>query len=81
MKQYEVYWRTFLLGILTMTERHHKYELSDIVSDVARNVLLDSRFTKPYDGEPLSFFEAYVESIGETGLSDYHDDQYRLKEI
>lgn len=81
MKQYEVYWRTFLLGVLTVTEERHKYELSDIVSEVAKNVLLDPLFTMPYDGEPLDFFEAYVETIGKIGFSDQHEDQYRLKEI
>lgn len=81
MKQYEVYWRTFLLGVLTVTEGRHKYELSNIVSEVAKNVLLDPLFTMPYDGEPLDSFEAYVKAIGKTGLSDKYEDQYSLKEI
>lgn len=89
MNKYELYWRTFLIGIIYFNDVLNKMEYVVLENEIREaeektNEKIFSLAKIPQElGEPIPFFKLKIQNLENNNLNDlsYFTDNFRVKKI
>lgn len=84
MKKYEVFWCSFIIGVLSVGDHICKYDPSDTASEVAKSIILDPILITKYEGKEIPiFFKKLLECLEKSGKKElsFKDEFFRIKEV